>query len=472
MPRPRESPDPSYGLPPVSWGPPPPAPWGAPPAPPAPWGPPPFPPIPPAPQRNWKPAVFATLAAVILAAGAGAAVLWPARDEPAKADAATAPARPATPFELVAERLQKQAEALTKGDEKAWLAFVDPAKKTLVTRYRTMFRNLRTLEISHAEFHADKLEGTTATKVVTQAALGYCFSGVACPDWRKNYDEGPAKVTYRLTFQQVRGQWVITELNDQAGVENNYLQPAPWDNRALTFVKGKRVIVAGPSSQAKQLKQVLVLAERAAKVADRYAGYVNNPQRRYRVYVADEKGWKNWYGGIKEKWVIGYEMPLNSTGGDIVLRAKSSADRGQLAVTIQHELAHVVTLAGGTWETTDDQWLVEGVAEYIGALPRKPQDTGNHDVLIEAFQRRGMPKSIAVPSLADNADDLTVNTLYAMGHYATACMAAKFGDRKLLQFTNLVLREAKKPDEASRTAYGKPFATVDKACLSWIRDRV
>ena len=50
-------------------------------------------------------------------------------------------------------------------------------------------------------------------------------------------------------------------------------------------------------------------------------------------------------------------------------------------------------------------------------------------------------------------------------------MAAKFGERKLLQFANLVLREAKSLDEASRTAYGKPFATVDKACLSWIRDR-
>jgi hypothetical protein len=438
--------------------------------PPAPWAA--MPPPPPPPKRSHTTAILAAIAAVLLLAAGAAVVLWPSTDDAAEAIATPKPTRPATPFELALDRLHEQADALVEGDEKGWLAAVDPKNKALVTRYRTMFKNLRTLEVSHAEFHAEKLEGSTSAKVVAQAALGYCFSGVTCPAWRADYDEGPAKATYRLTFKLIGTAWTITELSDAAGLEHNYLQPAPWDNQALTFIKGKRVIVAGPSSQAKRLKQVLTLAEKAAKVTDKYAGYVDNPQRRYRVYVADEPGWKKWYGGIDQKWVIGYEMPLNSTGGDIILRAKASGDPRQLAVTLQHELTHVVTLAGGHWENTDDQWLIEGIAEYVGTLPRKPQDTGNHDVLAESFRRHGVPKTITVPPLPDDADDLTVNTLYAMGHYATACMAAKFGERKLMRFTDLVLREAKKPDEASRTAYGKPFATVDKACVSWIRDRV
>lgn len=423
-------------------------------------------------RRSRKGSFVAGLIAVLLVATAGAIVFWPDRDEAAKATATTVPTRPATPFELAEQRLQQQAQALVKGNEKGWLAAVDPTKKALVTRYRTIFRNLRALELTHAEFHGDKLDGSTTDRVFVQAMLGYCFSGVTCPAWHGNYGEGSAKATYKLTFQLVKGVWTITALDDKTGVKSNYLQPAPWDNRALSFVKGKRVIVAGPSSQAKRLKQVLTLAEKAAKVVDKYAGYVGNPQKRYRIYVADEAGWKSWYGGVDQSWIIGYEMPLNSTGGDIILRAKSSGDRRQLAVTVQHELTHVVTLAGGEWTSGDDQWLVEGIAEYVGTLPRKPQNTGNHDVLAEVFEKRGVPKTIAVPELADDADDLTVNTLYAMGHYATACMAAKFGERKLFQFTNLVLREGKKPDEASRTAYGKPFATVDKSCLSWIRQRV
>ncbi|MFI1994679.1 hypothetical protein [Actinoplanes sp. NPDC020271] len=407
----------------------------------------------------------------IVLAGAGAVVFWPAKDDAAVATATPEPSRPATPFELAAQRLELQAKALQDGDEKGWLAPVDPAKTVLVTRYRAIFRNLRALEITHAEFHSDKLE-IVPGRVVVQAALGYCLSGVTCPDWHGNYGEGPAKATYKLTFQIIGGVWTITGLDDATGVKDNYLQPAPWDNATLTLVKGERVIVAGPRGQATKLKQVLTMAEKAARVVDKYAGYVDNPQKRYRIYVADENGWKSWYGGVKQDWIVGYEMPLNSTGGDIILRAKSSANSRQLAVTIQHELTHVVTLGGEDWASDNDQWLVEGIAEYVGALPRKAPDTGNRDVLAEAFKKRGAPKTIALPSLADNADDLTVNTLYAMGHYATACMADKFGERKLFQFTNLVLREAKKPDEASRTAYGKPFATVDKACVSWIRQRV
>jgi hypothetical protein len=424
----------------------------------------------PPPRRSRKPALLAALTVVALAV-AGGIFFWAPKDDAAVATATPKPSRSATPFELAEQRLELQAKALRDGDEKGWLAPVDPGKTVLVARYRAMFRNLRALEISHAEFHSDKLEAA-AGRVVVQAALGYCFSGVTCPDWHGNYGEGPAKSTYKLTFQIIDGVWTITSLDDATGVKDNYLQPAPWDNAALTLVKGERVIVAGPRSQAARLKQVLTMAEKAAKVVDKYAGYVGNPQKRYRIYVADEKGWKSWYGGVKQDWIVGYEMPLNSTGGDIILRAKSSTNARQLAVTVQHELTHVVTLGGDDWASDNDQWLVEGIAEYVGALPRKPQDTDNRDVLAESFKKRGMPKTMALPSLSDNADDLTVNTLYAMGHYATSCMADKFGERKLFQFTNLVLRESKQPDEASRTAYGKPFSAVDKACLSWIRQRV
>ncbi|GLW32171.1 hypothetical protein Areg01_51100 [Actinoplanes regularis] len=426
------------------------------------------------PERSRKVLLLAAFVALLLVAAGGAVVFWPTRNEPGVDTATSKPSRPLTPFEQTLQLLQAQAAALTSGDEKGWLAPLDPANRKMIDRYKIIYRNLRALEISHAEFHAEKQpEASSGDTVVADTALAYCLSGVSCPSWRRSsWVEGPPQAAYRVTVKRVNGAYRITAMTDKGAADDNYLQPAPWDNRALTVLKGKRVIVAGPSSQAKRLKQVLALAEKAAKAVDKYAGYIKNPQRRYRVYVADERGWKDWYGGVDEDWIIGYEIPLNATGGDVILRAKSAGDQRQLAVTVKHELAHVVTLASGHWETGDDQWLVEGIAEYIGALPRKPQETGNHDVLAETFRRRGVPKSIAVPSLTAKADDLTVNTLYAMGHYATACMADKFGERKLMRFTDLVLRQAKKPDEASRSAYGKPFATVDRDCLSWIRKRV
>ncbi|AEV81313.1 hypothetical protein ACWT_0301 [Actinoplanes sp. SE50] len=428
-----------------------------------------------APTRQRRTAFLAAVTAVVLAvAAAGAVLLWPSSDKPAKATATTRPSRPPTPFEEALALLQGQATALERGDQEGWLAPLNPANTRMVDRYRTIFTNLRALELSHAEFHATRVpdQGNDST-IVAEVQLAYCLSGVACPSWRKfSFTEGPPEAAYRVTFTRVAGVFQIVAMTEKIASEDNDLQPAPWDGRELTVVKGSRVIVAGPANQAKLISQVLPMAEKAAKVVDRYAGYIHTEQRRYRIYIADEQGWKTWYGGGNQKWVVGYEIPLNATGGDVILRAKVSGDFSALAVTIQHELTHVVTVAEGYHGDHDEQWLVEGIAEYIGALPKKPQDTINHLVLKDSFARRGVPKSIAYPALARNADDLTVDTLYAMGHYATACMAAQYGEPKLLQFTSQVLRDGKAPDEAAQATYGKPFAAVDKACLSWIRERV
>jgi hypothetical protein len=64
----------------------------------------------------------------------------------------------------------------------------------------------------------------------------------------------------------------------------------------------------------------------------------------------------------------------------------------------------------------------------------------------------------------------SVETFYALAHFAVDCLADRYGERKLFDFVRLTLREDRTHDEAARTAFGKPFATVDKACVRWIRD--
>ncbi|MEV6347950.1 hypothetical protein [Actinoplanes sp. NPDC051851] len=423
------------------------------------------------PRGSRKSLAVAVLLAIALGLGAGVLLVRPDVEEPAAATPTVKSSRPLTPFEQAQTVLEKQAAAYLKGDEKGWLAAVD---STLTTKYRMIYRNLRGLEVSHVEYHTYPAETKAADGAVNiDADLAYCFSGAACPEWRSSADDGPPREFQTVTLTLRDGRYVITKF--VGGNTDQYLSPTPWESQTLTIAKGKRVIVAAPKSQAKNVKTVLRQAELAAAVADRYAGYIDNRQKaKYRVYLADEKAWKTWYGGFDADWAIGYTVPLNAAGSDVLLHSSEVlGSTRQLRVIVQHELAHVATLAGLTQrDTGDDQWLIEGIAEYIGAYPRQPQATGNHDVLAESFSKRGAPKTIAVPSLADDADDLTVNTLYAMGHYAAACMADKYGERKLLTFTALVLREAKKPDEASRSAFGKPFSTVDKGCLTWIKARV
>lgn len=430
------------------------------------------------PPASRKPsALIAGLAVLALAVGAGAVIFWPDQPEPATATAIpsasvtpSASATPLTPLQQVDALLDAQVQALVKGDEAGWLAPVDPK---LQGRYRTIFQNLRALEVTAADLTIDgdpKMDGAV---MKVRVDLNYCFSGADCPAHRSDPAAGAPAMINTLTWTPRAGSYVITAMAG-AGVRN-YLQPAPWENAALTFAQGKRVIVAGPKSQAKNVRRTLPLAEKAAAVADRYGVQLHNEQPKYRIYLADDKGWKNWYSGLAPNWSVAYHLPLNGVGSDIVVKsgeAMSGSDR-ELTEIIQHEMGHAVTLNDTrNWDDEDDLWLIEGVAEYIGYQPSKPQNSYSRDALRYIQARRGAIKTIALPKLTAKSDDLTVARLYATGHFGVGCIAEKFGEEKMFNFVSLVLREGLDLDVASQAALDKPFKTVDKACVSWIKQKL
>ncbi|GAA1587444.1 hypothetical protein GCM10009828_009990 [Actinoplanes couchii] len=399
--------------------------------------------------------------------GAEAAVATPVASVSAPAPE---PSRALTPFEQVSSQVDAQKLALLKGDEAGWLAPID---KKLQPRYRTIFKNLRALDLTSADMGIDGELTEKGATLTGKVGLTYCFSGVACPAYRLDPTGGAPKIIHKITWTSRGGSWVITRMAD-SGV-SNYLQPAPWENTALTVAAGERVIVAGPKSQAANVKRVLPLAEKAAAVADRYAAQLNNPRAKYRIYLADNKMWKSWYAGAAPPWSVAYHLQLNNTGSDIVVKASKVMPEGNRYITevIQHELGHSVTLDGNhNRDAEKDQWLTEGVAEYIGYQPGKPQNGYSGDALRFVRSRGRAVKTIAVPSLTEKSDDLAVTRLYATGHFAVACMAEKYGEPKMLNFVQMVLHSGVERDAASQAVYGKPFAAVDKACVSWIKQKL
>jgi hypothetical protein len=390
------------------------------------------------------------------------------------APAAAAPiaeATPATPFDTASAALDAQATALLKGDEKGWLAAVDPAQPKLQARYRTLYNSLRGLGVSQFEYHPffrDSKE-KAATTVSVGVEISYCFSMDSCPNYVDSGWTGPPQIAQSLTLKPVGGHYVITYAGKAA--EPNHLQPTPWESGELVFAQGKRVTVAAPRSEASHLAAVVAVADKAALVNDRFAGYVDNPQKRYRVYLADDKTWRSWYGGQNEKWVVGYAMPLNEAESDVVLRTSQLlGDPRLLETTVQHELGHVVTLGGVHGGDNDrDLWLIEGIAEYIGWSPYPATASWRRASVSAVVHGAHPPTTIAAKPLADNASDQAGDAFYGLGHFAADCMAQKFGQRKLFDFVKLTLREGYGYEQASQEAYGKPFSTVDKACVSWIR---
>jgi hypothetical protein len=362
--------------------------------------------------------------------------------------------------------LRAQAAALIRGDERGWLAAVDPGKPKLRAHYRRMFASLRGLGVSQFAYHPYAPGNPTGGAVTIRTHIAYCFSRKTCPEYADVQWKGPPRIAQALTLKRVRGRYVITALGRTA--EPNGMQPTPWEHSELFFARGKRVTVAATGSQRKHLKRVLDLAEAAAVVTDRYAALVRNRQPRYRIYLADEKAWKSWYGGVPEKWAVGLAVPLNDAGTDTMLRMSQLGDTRLLATAIQHEMGHVVTLSGAVRRTGDDRWLSEGIAEYIGWAPKPASASWRRSSVRAAFRGPKRPAGIVAKAPGPKASNRAVEAFYGLGHLAADCMARRYGERRLFDFVRLTLRQDSTYDHAARKAFGRPFAVVDKACIAWI----
>jgi len=423
----------------------------------------------PGPPRPTRRAWLAALVLVLIATSTGILLgRAPATPdaEPVAAALGRAPApRPA--HDPTAAVLRAQAAALIRGDERGWLAAVDPDKPRLRERYSRIYTALRGLGISQFVYHGRASVAPTGGTLAVRTHVTYCFSRRSCPAYDDVQWKGPPRIVQTLSFKKVRGRYVITALG-KAPTPNG-LQPTPWENGELFFARGNRVTVAAPGTQRKNLRRVLELAEKAAAVTDRYAALVRNPQSRYRIYLADDQAWTSWYGGKKEKWVVGLAVPLNDAGTDIVLRMSRLGDARMLGPTIQHEMGHVVTLSGATArEPAEDRWLSEGIAEYIGWAP-EPASASRRALSVQvAFRGGKRPTTLIGKPPGGKAGDVAVDAFYGLGHFATDCMARRYGERKLFAFVRLTLRQDMPYDQAARQAFGKPFASVDKACVAWI----
>jgi hypothetical protein len=428
-------------------------------------------PEPPTPRRRRRSPAGPVLLLLLLLTTGGYVVATAGRPATSIRSAAVAatPARPLTPYEQATKALNAQATALLHGDRAAWLAAVDPKQPALRKRYQNLYRSLRALHITQFEYHAH-FAAMQKDAIVVNAEMAYCFSATTCPAWEPNTYNGPPRAVRELTLKAAGTRWVITR--SVAAERSNDLQPAPWEAGDLVYAQGKRVTVAAPRALAGRLAEVVKIADQAAPIDDRFARDVANPQLRYRIYLATDKNWKTWYGGVSPTYWVAYTIQLNDAGGDVVLHLDKLNYRKELAVTIQHELGHVATLSNLTSNNPDDMWLKEGIAEYIGWLPRHARSNWSYPAVRSLLRSRKRPKSIVEAPLSPNASQRTVDAFYGLGHYAVECLITKYGETKAMNFVGNRLRKHETLDEASRNAFGRPFGPVDKACVSWIRQQV
>ena len=377
------------------------------------------------------------------------------------------------PWRAALTTLHAQAAALVRRDEPGWLAAVDPAAAQTRGFFQKRFAALAALDVSQFSYQHGIPPVLTigATRFVADIYSTYCFSLDRCPAFSLGTGMGSPKIKEKVTFRQVGDRWLISAA--VIADTPDPLQPTPWEGGHLVVARGSRVTVAATTSNATRLSNVVVAADRAAATADRFAVSIGNPQRRYRIYLATDQQWRVWYGGERSTWASGYTIGLNDVESDVVLRMSRIGNATELANTLQHELGHVVTLGGtdtgGKAIYNQDQWLDEGIAEYIAYWPRPANASSRRSAVRIIVHSTVRPTSIVLGELDDSASRRASDAYYGLSHFGVDCLARKFGQRKLLEFVTLKLRHANTYDQASRKAFGSPFRPIDTACVTWIR---
>lgn len=395
------------------------------------------------------------LALVILAA---AGVIWFLRPGPA----ATAKT-PVTVADQIRAVFAAQAAAYRDKNEAGWLAPVD---ETILIRYRATFQNLQKLGVSEVEFVPDLAAvDATAAPLTFDVDLAYCPAKRTCPAVA-----GRPVVHYRMEMVPGDNGLRVSKVVEKDGRFDT--QPVPWDRVPLAFATGDRVVLAGSPGEAAHVKQILPRVEKAARTADRYAALLGSEPERYRVYVADDTNWQTWFHMWPEDDAAAYRVPLGRAGTEVVISGDNAINpENDLDTLLARQLGSVV-LHDGVEVPDGHDWLELGLVRHMGNGGRPAERSLNtFTEVYTLFRGRKAPKTLAMKPPAD--DDAEGRRRFeAYGHFGVDCLVKKYGEKETFAFARQVLREAKPVDRAAQAALGKPFATVDKACVSRIRTMV
>ncbi|GAA3729460.1 hypothetical protein GCM10022225_08690 [Plantactinospora mayteni] len=283
--------------------------------------------------------------------------------------------------------LERRAKALAEGNEKAYLADLDPSNKELVERERLVFANLRRFEFAEIRYVLSGMSEqpdkggswfrpvTRIAKLTADAGPGDIAPAESFLYWLTKKDD-----TY-LVGDIVR---VTMENREELQVPGPRAD-APWNTDQLTVLKvGDAVWLAGDESVTNLDQYAAVTNRELAKVKALWGDRETFPGS-VLFFTRDKKNVKTWFGitgadSFTEQ-ALGYQIPQHGVRKDgqtytdqyaasriLVNLGSIEAGKSQPWSTIRHELTHSVTarvaLSGYDDFLRPARWVVEGFARY------------------------------------------------------------------------------------------------------------
>ncbi|GAA2635259.1 hypothetical protein [Paractinoplanes durhamensis] len=354
--------------------------------------------------------------------------------------------------QVISDAMAGQSAALLGGDKATFVGYAAPGYRLGQTWLTRSFTSLRAMGVAQWTPKVDSWTPYSGTRWQSTIDVSYCFvAGCATP----------STITLHTMWDLAdEAHPRMTELWEYTGGQAT----PPWAQTVLQAKVGSRVIVAGPAATAGRFGAVLAEAEKAAKVADRYA--LTTTPSKYVVYLAGAKEWGRWPYGEEGDWVAGYAEPERES---VVLRA-SSATPSFLPELLRHEMGHVSTLAGqgSKVKYADAWWLVEGMADYVAAEERPFAQYSDRPVTI-SFVRGKWNGDLRVGAPKKKASPADANGRYGTAYLGVSCLVQQYGRARALGFFHAVAVVGSPLTTAATEQLGVPWTTVSSTCTAQIR---
>jgi hypothetical protein len=408
-------------------------------------------------RRPVRPILAAVVALALLASLAWY-VVGPATPAYQGAFAAVASPPPPDPAVRVRDAVQRalvlQSVALTGGDVAGFLASVEPSNAALRDELTRRFHSLRGMGVT--DWTPTILGSPTRTTGTWRVSVTYRYC-VVVPRCRG------VVATSDTTWSDSDRIWLIGFTPTSADLNG----PRPWEVSALQTAVGPRAIVATSAAYAARLPGLLAEAEKAARFVDRFAKW-SDPPSRYVVYVASPTEWQTWHGG-SAPWAAGYAAALGNDWREVVLKGQL-LNRVDLGALLRHEFAHVVTLSGVTRDRAQTWWLIEGIAEYATVMGGSRALEGIP--AIRRYVRSGRwSGSVALEAPPEHASEADVSGQYGVAYLAVRRIVDRFGEARMFDFFEAVVRQARPLTEAAQTTLGASWEDVSADCARYVRSR-
>jgi hypothetical protein len=330
--------------------------------------------------------------------------------------------------------LAQRAIAVLKGDQKGFLAAVDPKQPALVTEQRTLFTNLRKFAFTKLNYFVESERPVAAlaekygrATFTARLMMRYQLTGL---------DTKPVQTDLGYTFTQRDGRWVLVSDTtiDSALSRDGHQQP--WDFGEISVTRRDKVVVVVEKAEASLGAQIAKSSEGAVEAVRRHwprpwnGAVMVVAMREPRVMSL------LWTSGRGDGWTIAAKAVSLHDGEPF--RLKTTAPVGARIVVnpafrkrtdedlLVHEMTHVAT---ASLNHLTPIWLVEGLAEYVRCRSIEDDPHWTVDPYRKRVRTKYLPSMKALPTTVDF--DTDSDRAYGLSWWATEYVASAKGAKVL-----------------------------------------